>query len=74
MPILGMILGKLFEALAKAAVEYLQWVSMKKDIVMTERARIYLESQKATIRALEWKTSHHVAPPDDPTGDFRVER
>jgi len=73
MEIVTLLIGKILEALAKAAVEYLQWVSARKDIASTERARIYLESQKVRIQAALWKADHPIVPPEDPTKDFEVE-
>jgi hypothetical protein len=63
----------LAEALARVAVEILDWYARREDLRTTERARIALEAARLARVALNWKADHPVVLGPDPLGDFRVQ-
>jgi hypothetical protein len=63
----------LAEALARVAVEILDWYARREDLRAAERGRIALEAARLARVALQWKADHPVVLGPDPLSDFRVQ-
>lgn len=71
---MNFLIGFVMKFFAQVAFNYLKFLSQRSDIKAAERARLYLKGQQAVIRGLEYKASHPINLPDDPTGDFEVKK